>query len=547
MPTQPSTLAHRGLETQRVQQTILTKGNMVRQATPTRLAQELDGLYTGRLTIARFWEQMQSRDEMIRTVDGKRKDTIEGLDWNIIHLTDAVTPENKKLADEQKEVLGQFYNHITVTDVLFQDRVGGVGLLTRHMMDARAKGWAVHEWIWQPRAIENKWTTGWFRFCPLYWFENTRGRLRFLLSDSEIYGVEMPENEWLVTASEDYMQAVTAGWLTKLDVLRAWVRFCERFGFPIPHGKTSAAKNSEEWNNLVSAIESFNEDAALVTNLDAEILLIEARNTGSQVPFIPLVERIERMIAVTILGADLSTLSAGQGQGQGASLQGREDEKREKSDAAFISEVLNRKVDRAVLEYHFGPGTPILVKFTLVPTKRIDISAELQVAQFAVDRGVPVGVDDFRERFGLTTPPEDAETLRPAISLPTQANPANGQPQGTNAAAGAGVMPGTGEQQAGEIANAITEQDREKLLAAAEQEVATARAEDLQSVARELEIILGIEDPGHMRAALQRWLSGNEARAKRLLAKPGRLAPALLDFLNAAVLNGLQNTPDQKS
>lgn len=514
------------VDQQRVRQTIEFRFNPIRYATPDRLSGEIDGLTGGRLGIARFWEAMQSRDPLISIADRKRRDSVERMQFQVVLASDANDPGQQALAEQQKQVLGKFYAHLTATDVLRQDMRGGVGLLARQMLDARAKGWAVHEWIWRPRAVDGVSTTAEFRQCPLYWFENTTGRLRFLPTDFSLYGSPMDDREWLVTVADDYMQALTSLWLYSLDLVRAWVRFCERFGFPLPHGKTAAAKDSPEWQAMVDALAAINEDWALVTNLDGEIEFHEVKNTGSNVPFAALLDRFDRLIPVTILGSDLATISSSSGQGQGASLQGREDARREQSDATLLSETLNQRVDRHVLEYHFGVGVPILAKALFVPPKQIDVAAELQVLNFAVQNGVPIAVDDFRETFGLKTPDEDDELLQ-AINAPQNTPPTDPS-----------MTPGA------PLANAANaEQYRQQLIAIATREAAAARAEDLQSIARELEIIMGITNPADMEAALKRWLLGHQDRARRLIASPSRLAPAIEQLLTAAVMNGMEATP----
>lgn len=513
------------VDNQRVRQTIQFRFNPIRYATPERLSSELDGLIGGRLGIARFWDCMQSRDPHIATADKKRRDSVERMQFQIAICSDAVDASTQALADQQKQILGKFYEGLTVTDVLRQDQRGGVGLLARQMLDARAKGWSVHEWIWKPRAIGGQWTTAEFRHCPLYWFENITGRLRFLPSDFALYGDDMPEREWLVTVSDDYMQALTSVWLYSLNLVRAWVRFCERFGFPLPHGKTPAAKDSPEWEALVEALSAINEDWALVTNTEADVLLVEAKNTGTSVPFQSLLERFDRLTPIVILGGDLSTISAGSGQGQGASLQGKEDARREQADASLLSETLNQRVDRHVLEYHFGVGVPILAKALFIPPKQIDVVAELQVDLFAVQNGVALSVDDWRERYGRKAPDEDDEVLR--ANNTQQANPND-----------PATTPGA------PLANELNaEQVRQQLIDIATREAAIARAEDLQSIARELDIIMGISNPADMEAALKRWLLGHQDRARRLIASPGRLAPAIEQLLTAAVMNGMESTP----
>ena len=530
----------------RVRTAIQHRFNPVRLATPERMASELDALYLGHLTIARFWEAMQQRDDMIRVADGKRKDSVERMEFQVVVSDDAVTEANMELAQKQKEALGKFYNGLEATDVLRQDMRGGVGLLARQMLDARAKGWSVHEWIWRPRALDGQWTTATFRHCPLYWFENTTGQLRFKASDWDTYGVPMNPREWLVTVADNYMEAMTGAWLYKLDLVRAWVRFCERFGFPLPHAKTPAAKGSAEWDAVVESVEAINEDFAMVTNDQVELLLIEAKNTGSNVPFASLVERFDRMIPVIILGSDLSTMSAGSGQGQGASLQAKDDAKREQADACLLSETLQRKVDPAVIEYVFGPGVPVLVKAMFIAPKQIDVGAELQVDQFMVQNGVELSKEDFRERYGREKPDDGDELLVPVNQVGAATGKADGQTGVSKLAVPAVPDPADGQALANDAAADPFDAAlaaREHLMSAATREAAQARAEDLLGVARELGIIMEITDPAQMQAALQRWLDGNTARARRLLEQPTRLAPALEQLLSSALLNGIETVP----
>lgn len=547
VPDQTPNSNHPGTQIERVTQSIRTRWNPIREATPARLGSEVDSLFYGRLTIARFWEAMQESDDMLRPVDGKRKDAVEGMEWQILLDDDAVKPENQELAKEQKEVLAKFYCHLTVTHILKQDQQGGVGLLARNILDARAKGWAVHEWIWQPRAVQGEYTTATFRFCPLYWFENTTGKLRFLESDTNLYGVDMPPGEWLVAASDNYMRALTAAWLMKQDLLRAWIRFCERFGMPVPHAKTGAQKDSETWETLVEAVQAYNEGTGLVTSEDATIELLEAKNIGTNNPFLPLLERIDRMIAVVVMGSDLSTISAGSGQGQGASLQDKEDSKREKADASFVSETLNRHVDRAVLKYYFGEDVPVLARFALIPPRRIDSQMELAVDQFAVTNGVPIGADDFRSRYGRPKPPEGADILRPVYA----ANPTAPAPAGNQPMIGGGQSPQQGQPatnqveppEEGDLANATMEQ-RDQLIRAAEKQAAAARADDLLNIAEQLTNILDTAENEQQAARmLQKWIAKTDERYKRLLSRPSHLSHQLEQILSAALLNGLQTEP----
>ena len=54
--------------------------------------------------------------------------------------------------------------------------------------------------------------TATFRFCPLWWFEGTIGRLRFLPTEFAIYGVDMEPGGWLVTVGDGLMEACSVAY-----------------------------------------------------------------------------------------------------------------------------------------------------------------------------------------------------------------------------------------------------------------------------------------------------------------------------------------------
>lgn len=499
-----------GLDFQRVKNSILFRFNPVRQASADRLGTELDGFYTGRLTIARFWEAMQNRDDMIRSSCGKRADAVEQLEWQIVKSENAEDID-QALAEEQVNTLKEFYGNIAVTDVYRQDSNGGVGLLSRQMLDARAKGWAVHEITWKPRVDGT--LSAEFRFCPLYWFENTTGKLRFILEDWQTYGVDMKPGEWLITASDNFMESVASLWLYKKELLQAWVRFCARYGMPLPIMKTGAAYGSEDWNKAVEAANSITEDWALVMS-DGASLEFPTLDRSGDGTFQALYEDLKRTIVTVILGSDLATISAGSGQGQGASLQQKEDAKRERADASLISETLQRNVDKMVLEYTYGENTPILAKFVLVPSKNQDVQADLAVDKMFTEFGIPLSVSDVRERYGRAEPSTDDDI----VTAPQQTQTPQDPPPDNMA-----------NDQLG-MSNELIEDAKKSL--------AKARASELETVARELTSIMSVDDPKGVLKGLQYFIASTHNRARNLISNPDKLAHEIEKLLATSFLSG---------
>lgn len=511
-----------GLNYERIRSSILFKFNPVRQATAERLGTELDSFYSGRLTIARFWDAMQHRDDMIRSAGGKRADSVEQLEWQVVQSENA-DDIDAALAEEQVATLKEFYSCLKVTDVYKQDCNGGVGLLARQMMDARAKGWAVHEITWLPQ-VDGKLKAE-LRFCPLYWFENTTGKLRFLLSDWDMYGVDMDCHEWMVTTSDNYMESVTSLWLYKKELLQAWVRFCARYGMPLPVIKTDAAPGSDQWDNAVEAASSITEDWAIVLNNGASLEFPTLDRSGDGT-FKSLYEDLKRTLVTVILGSDLATISAGGGQGQGASLQGKEDAKREKADASLITETLQRHLDKMVLEYTYGEGIPILAKFILVPSKNQDVNSEIAVDRMFQEFKIPLSVCDVRERYGRAEPTSDEDLV--------------GVPDGPeDVAEGEPVDPA--EQQSQDTSNDPV-QDPEgmsnEIVDDAKKSIAKARAQDLESVARELTTIMSVKDPQAVLRGLKHFIANTQNRAQHLIHNPERLAHEIEKLMATSFISG---------
>ena len=524
MTPEAQTPAKPGLDFSRVKQSMMFRFNPVRQATAERLGTELDAFYQGSLTIARFWEAMQNRDPEVRTAGGKRGDAVETLNWTVNVDEDAFEDDDAAMAamaDNQKKALQRFYSRLCVTDIMKQDIQGGVGVLARQMLDSRAKGWAVHEIIWKPDP--NGELCAEVRFCPLYWFENRTGKLRFLESDFQTYGVDMKPDEWLVTAADNYMEAVTTLWLCKRSLLQAWVRFCEKFGQPLPVIKTDSAKGSDEWTNAEDALAAIGEDWGLVLNNGASLEFPSLDRSGDNT-FHALHEDLKRTIVTIILGSDLATISAGSGSGQGASLQGQEDAKRERADASLISETLNRQMDKFVINYMFGPDVPVLVKFALVPSKRQDIAQELAVDKEFRAMGIEISKADIRERYGRSEP-KDGEELVGQVD----------QPDSVEAGKPNAAEPDHAMANEAQFANALRNE--------AIKEIAKARALEVVSIADTLKGVLEMDEPAKMLNALKVWQLNSTERAKRILANPTQFGLVFEKHLATSVLNGLSSAP----
>ena len=386
---------------QRVALSIKSRFNPIRNLTPAILAQQLERFDAGYLRGAALtWDKIEHRDDVLKSVAPKRKKAVSRHGYEIVALDESAE------AQRHKDTLEYFYNNLTCTSGVDLNVRGGVSLLVRQMMDAVGKQYAVHEVIWEPGG---EGLTATIKYVPLWFFENTTGKLRYLPSDGAVAGEDLAPAEWIVTVGDGLMAACSVAYMYKHLPLKDWLVYCERHGMPGIRGVTSATRGSAEWNRMVEAVEDFATDFAAVMNESEKIEPINIETKG-QLPYPKLVERMDRAMASLWRGADLSTMSSGSGEGTGASLQGEEADILENDDATMISEVLNEQVDRWVIRYALGDDRA-LAYIKLNTGVRQDVKQDIEVDRFLIEQGFPVAVTDVLERYGRPLPGDDEQLI----------------------------------------------------------------------------------------------------------------------------------------
>jgi phage gp29-like protein len=350
----------------------------------------LDAFHAGNLrAAAQVWETMEHRDDLLQGVISKRKKSISRLKWEILTL------DNSPIAQREKQVLEIFYNNLTATNAYDEHETGGVRLLIKQMMDAVGKKYAVHEIIFRP--IEGGLTAD-FRFVPLWFFENTGGQMRFVPPEGQPIPVE--PGSWMVTGGDGLMESCSIAYLFKHLPLRDWLVYCERNGMPGVKGVTHALPGSPEWEAARQAVQNFGAEFHALMSRGTNIEAIDLSARG-ELPYPSLVERMDRAMAALWRGADLATLS--HREGVGISLQTEEKNILEEDDAQMISDTLHEQVDRHILKYLFGTTSP-QAYFHLKPSSNKNLKNDLSVFKTLWEMGVPIGLNDLREHFGLNAP-----------------------------------------------------------------------------------------------------------------------------------------------
>lgn len=389
-----------------------TSFNPIEGLEPEALARQLSAFRAGTLRdLALTMDAIEERDDVIAGLAPKAKAAVARHGYEI-SVVEKIPPGMETLAQQQKEALEHFWNGIRVTSAMEPDELGEFSLLVRQMMDAKGKKYSVHHIVWKH---DNGRYTAEFIHVPLWFFENRTGPLRFITTPNGYHGEALQPGAWLVTVGLGIMRACAVAWMFKRMSLQDWVSYCEKHGFPGILGKTDAAKDSPEWNDFVDAVAAFSKDWAAVVNRAADLTLIEAKGSGA-LPYPPLVDRMDRALSALWRGADLSTMSAGAGSGQGASLQGGESDIIEQDDAAWISETMRLKIERTLLDYTFGPGTPALAYIKVRTPAKDTTELDLKIDGWLVSVGHPVSQKQAAERYDRPIPPAGEPLLRVAMA-----------------------------------------------------------------------------------------------------------------------------------
>lgn len=493
----------------RVTLSVRMRNNPIKGLTFDRLVTYLDQWRLGFFRLAGMaWDTMERRDYQLQIVRPKRLKSVARHGYDVLTVEQAGESQ-KALADQQKDFLKTFFDNLTATTALNPDEQGGASLLIRQMMDAVGKYYAIHEIIWQPDFDGQGNLTAKFIFCPVWWFEGTRGKLRFLPSEFQIYGNEMAEGEWLVTCGDGIMEACSVIYLLKYAPLKAWLAFLEKFGMPGVHGKTDAQKGSAEWNDFVDAVAAFGEEWATVSNRNGEISLVEASKASGDGGYDKIVNLMDTKITQLWRGADLGTTSSQ--NGTGASLQEDESEILETDDAKMIEETLTQKVCRFALAWKFGPDTPQLAYIKLRTTPRSNIQDDITVDTFlstlkdSNGRGL-LGTEATLERYSRPVPKPDDDVLQspaPVKKPGDPADPENNNPDFANA----------------DEVNA---------------DVATTLHETILPLLKRLQAIAEVPDAGIQQHMIEKLLADFPAIAKAIHADDSlakKLSPILADAL----------------
>lgn len=397
---------------ERLQAYMRMRHNPLPGVTPESLRRMQDGWDAGWLQeFASTSRQMVRKDDMLRAVASKRHQSAMTRGWEICQT------EKGAEADAHKAALEYCYNNLEVTVATEPDVAGSTGLLLEQMNEAVTYRWALHEIEPLPGPDG---LTARLHYVTLDWFERTTGRLRFRADYAAPYGEELAAGGWLCHSADGLADAAAIVWLYKHMPLQDWLIYCSRHGMPGFLGKTGATPASKDWQAMERAVASLSAEWAGVISKDDDVEALQLGNAG-ELPYPPLVERMDRAFSILYRGADLATLSGGQGgqDSPGASVQAGETDRLDAADAVRLCDTLNRTLDQRVIAWHFGPRAKPKAYFAVRGLAKDQTRSNLLTDEALHRMGFPLDLQSLSERYGRPLPAPGAAVLPPpAASLP---------------------------------------------------------------------------------------------------------------------------------
>lgn len=380
-----------------------TRVNTLRGLTPEVLMRQLDEFRYGRFsTVGQTFELIADRNPILKTTKSKREKSVGRLGFEV--LTPKKNKENPDAPLHQKYI-EYLFNNLTATDATDEDETGDISLLVRQMMKSLGVKYAVHEIVWQPQA--DGFLTAELRFVPLWFFEHSKTKLRFLREQGQWDGEEMLPGEWMVTVGDNLMVASAIYDIFRRLSFQDWSAFNEKFGIPGIIGKTTAKPGSAEHEAMQEAVANMANEFAAVMSEGEHIEFLE-RKSSTHLPFQPMVDICDRYIASLWRGGDLSTSSSK--DGMGASLQAEETAILLEDDIKLISGTLQTKFVRPAIEYRFGKGVEPLVYIELKSPQADTTDLDIKVDEHLLKYKFPISQEDMAERYQRGFP-DEKETL----------------------------------------------------------------------------------------------------------------------------------------
>lgn len=271
--------------------------------TPSRLSAALVAADNGNLLEQhRLFADMEGRDAHLAAEMGKRKNSLIGLDWDIVPPRNA-TPAEEAAAEWVEEVL--------------EDAIDPLEDLIAFLLEAIGHGFACAELDWKKQ--DGEWLPS-YHPRPQEWFclDATRSELR--LVDTSADGQVLRPFGWVWhvpgKAKTGYMgrmglyRAIVWPFLYKAYAIGDFAEFLETYGLPIITGKYFSGASDDEKSSLLRAVSALGHDARAIMPQEMTIEIDKVSAHGDDL-HLRMVDWADKSISKLVLGGTLTSQADG--------------------------------------------------------------------------------------------------------------------------------------------------------------------------------------------------------------------------------------------
>jgi phage gp29-like protein len=415
----------RPVSSERVKIEKQSRFNPLRGWTPDVLVRQLEAYARGEIAaLAWVMEWLEKHDDVIATVAPKAKAAVSRWGYDILPMGE-IAPELKGMAEDQQGFCQGFFQSLQTSDAVELEEAGGVRLLVQQGMDGYGKGLAAHHIIWKPSRTDLK---AELVKVPTWFFEVTTGRMRFLPSTYAPRGVDLDSAEmggrhaWMIWKGRGVMLAGVLARMFKQIPLQDWLTYCDRHGMPAFLGKTNAQKGTTGWNQMTDAVRGMGAEFGAVVNTGDAIEVMSLAGQG-EVPYVKLIDRMDRAQVMLWRGGDLSTMS--RQDATGSNPQQEDSDELDADNAAWVSETINRHLTARVVAWKFGRNAPVLCEMKLRTKTRDNLAADMKIIESAKSLGTRLSVPWFVGKFGLVEADAKEKALGEVVTPPASTSALN--------------------------------------------------------------------------------------------------------------------------
>ena len=342
-----------------------------------------------------LFEEMEEKDTHLFSQLQTRKLAVTGLDWEV-----------QPFSEEERDVAvaefidDQLHGLESLNDVLLD------------ILDAVGKGISLSEITWgvdsQGRNVVEDIT--WVHPKKIFW-DSIDDEIKITTREYP-QGIPLPENKFIVhkykaksghPSRAGVLRIVSWMYLFKNYDLKDWVSFCEVFGMPLRLGKYDASASDADKAALMEAIIQLGTDAAGIVPSTTTIEFIESNKQSSAEIYEKLARYCDEQMSKAVLG---QTLTSDSGSGSYAQSKTHNEVRKDltAADANALENTLRRDLIRPLVEFNFGPGTPIpTLQFQTEDAEDLKETAEIY-RTLAFDMGLEIPKRHLYKKFGIPKP-----------------------------------------------------------------------------------------------------------------------------------------------